>query len=316
MSLRNGIFVIVLCSGAILQARRDPVAGSCPDLHAEANLVTVPVNVFDPRNRIVNHLDPKFFRVWEDGVEQSIVAVSEEDAPASVGFVFDTSASMGVKLYLARQAVREFLQSANPEDEFFLLPFDSHPGSVTGFTSRSADILGQLANAKPAGTTALLDAIQAAFLNMRRAKYERRAIVIISDGGDNHSRTTKTDILRMSREADAQVYTLGTYEPPAVRHRTPEELTGPELLAGISEQTGGRSFPVHKLSDIADAAIRIGFELRNQYVIAYRPANQDWNGRYRRITVETAAPGFPQLRTYWRQGYYAAAGTACAAPTS
>jgi len=102
--------------------------------------------------------------------------------------------------------------------------------------------LAQLANAKPAGTTALLDAIQAALLNMRRAKYSRRAIIIISDGGDNHSRTTKTDILQMAREADAQMYTLGTYEPPAVRHRTPEEFTGPELLAGISEQTGAGVF--------------------------------------------------------------------------
>jgi VWFA-related protein len=307
---------MVLCSGAILQARQNAAAEGCPALRAEANLVTVPVNVFDAQNRVVNHLDPKFFRVSEDGVEQSIVAVGEEDAPASIGFVFDTSASMGVKLYLARQAVRQFLKSANPEDEFFLLPFDSHPGSATGFTSRPEDIVEQLAHAKPAGTTALLDAIQAAFPNMRRAKYSRRAIIIISDGGDNHSRTTKTDILQMAREADAQVYTLGTYEPPAVRHRTPEEFTGPELLAGISEQTGGRSFPVRKLSDIADAAIRIGFELRNQYVIAYRPANRNWNGQYRRITVETAAPGFPQLRTYWRQGYYAAAETPCAAPTS
>jgi Ca-activated chloride channel family protein len=316
MSLRNGIFAMVLCSGAILQARHNPVAEGCSDLRAEANLVNVPVNVFDSRNRIVNHLAPKFFRVFEDGVEQSIVAVGEDDVPASIGFVFDTSASMGVKLDLSRKAVAEFLKSANADDEFFLLPFDSHPGSITGFTSRSEDILEQLAHARPAGTTAMLDAIQAAFLNMRRAKNTRRAIIIISDGGDNHSRTTKTDILRMAREADAQVYTLGTYEPPAVRHRTPEEFTGPELLAGISEQTGGRSFPVRKSSDIADAAIRIGFELRDQYVIAYRPANQNWNGLYRRITVETTAPGFPQIRTYWRQGYYAATETPCAVPTS
>jgi Ca-activated chloride channel family protein len=316
MSLRNGILTLILCSGAVLLGKQNPVAEGCPALRAEANLVTVPVNVFDTQNRFVNHLDTKFFRVFEDGVEQSIVAIGEEDVPASIGFVFDTSASMGVKLDLSRQAIAEFLKAANPDDEFFLLPFDSRPGAVTGFTSRSEDILEQLAHARPAGTTAMLDAIQAAFLNMRRAKYSRRAIVIISDGGDNHSRTTKTDILRMAREADAQVYTLGTYEPPAVRHRTPEEFTGPELLAGISEQTGGRSFPVRKSSDIADAAIRIGFELRNQYVIAYRPENQNWNGLYRRITVETAAPGFPQLHTYWRQGYYAAAGTSCAVPTS
>jgi Ca-activated chloride channel family protein len=323
--IRNGRYgcalaTLFFCAG-LSPARQTPAAEQsapltgCPVLRAEANLVNVPVNVFDSQNRVVNHLDPKYFRVFEDGIEQSIVAVGEDDVPASIGFVFDTSASMGAKLDLSRQAVAEFLKSANPDDEFFLLPFDSRPGAVTGFTSRPDDILDQLARAKPAGTTAMLDAIQSAFLNMRRARHARRALIIISDGGDNNSRTTKTDILHMAREADAQVYTLGTYEPPAIRNRTPEELTGPELLAGIAEQTGGRNFPVRRLSDIADAAIRISFELRNQYLIAYRPANQHWDGLYRRITVETAAPGFPQLRAYWRQGYFAAE-TPCAAPTS
>jgi VWFA-related protein len=312
---------MLFCCGAVSSARQAPAGeqperlSGCPVLRAQANLVTVPVNVFDSRNRVVSHLDPTVFRVYEDGIEQPVIAVGEDDAPASIGFVFDTSASMGVKLELSRQAVAEFLKSANPDDEFFLLPFDSRPGALTGFTNRPEDILDQLARAKPAGTTAMLDAIQSAFVNIRRARHTRRAIIIISDGGDNHSRTTKTDILRMAREADAQVYTLGTYEPPAVRHRTPEEFTGPELLADISEQTGGRNFPVRRLSDIADAAIRIGFELRNQYLIAYRPSNQNWNGLYRRIAVETTAPGFPQLHAYWRQGYYAAE-TRCASPTS
>ena len=120
----------------------------------------------------------------------------------------------------------------------------------------------------------------------------------------------------MAREADAQVYALGTYESPGVRRRTAEELTGPELLTEISEQTGGRSFPVRKPSDLTDAAIRIGLELRDQYVIAYRPLNENWDGAYRRITVEPARqPGLPPLRLYWRQGYYAA-GLPCSRPTS
>jgi VWFA-related protein len=222
---------------------------------------------------------------------------------------------MGAKLNLSRQAVAEFLRFANPEDESFLLPFDSRPGAVTGFSNRSEDILNQLASVKSSGTTAMLDAIHAAFVNIRKAHNARRAIVIVSDGGDNHSRTTKTEILRLAREADAQVYAIGTYEPPAARHRSVEEWTGPELLAGIAEQTGGRSFPVRQASDIVDAAIRIGFELHNQYLIAYRPANQNWNGQYRRITVEAEAPGFPQLRLYWRQGY-SAVSSPCTVPAS
>jgi Ca-activated chloride channel family protein len=313
---------MVLCGGAALtwRATAGEPAGDlnlpgCAGFRADANLVVVPVNVFDSRNRVVNHLDAQSFRVFEDGVEQRIV-VGEDDAPASIGFVLDTSLSMGAKLDQARQAVEELLRSANPADEFFLLPFDSKPGAVTGFTSRAEDIEEQLARVKPSGTTALLDAIQRAFVNIRKAHNARRAIIIISDGGDNHSRATKLDIRRMALEADAQVYAVGTYEPLAARHRSVEELTGPELLTGISEESGGRSFPVQRSSDIVDAAIRIGFQLRNQYLIEYRPANQNWNGLYRSITVEVTQPfGFPQLRASWRQGYYGLP-QPCVVPTS
>jgi VWFA-related protein len=313
IGLHGCLFVTAFCGVAVLQAGQEPPG--CAVFRADTSLVTVPVNVFDSQNRVVNHLDPKAFQVFEDGVEQRIESVGSDDAPVSVGFVFDTSGSMGTKLNLSRQAVGEFLRFANPEDESFLLPFDSRPGAVTGFSNRSEDILNQLASLKSAGTTAMLDAIQAAFLNIRKAHNARRAIIIVSDGGDNHSRTTKTEILRLAREADAQVYAIGTYEPPAARHRSIEESTGPELLAGIAEQTGGRSFPVRQASDIVDAAVRIGFELHNQYLIAYRPANQEWNAQYRRITVEAEAPGFPQLRLYWRHGYNAVA-SPCTVPAS
>ncbi len=325
MSLRNGygrylcVFAMLLC-GVVLPAKQNPAVEApglpgCASFRADANLVNVPVNVFDSQNRIINHLDPRYFRIFEDGVEQQIVALGEDDTPASIGFVFDTSASIGAKLDLSRHAIAEFLKSANPQDEFFFLPFGSQSGAVIGFTNRSEEILDQVAHAKSGGTTAMLDAIRAAFLNIRKAHNARRAIIIVSDGGDNHSRATKSDIRRMTREADAQVYALGTYELPGVRRRTAEELTGPELLAEISEQSGGRSFPVRKPSDIMDAAIRIGLELRDQYQIQYRPANQIWNGLYRRITVEVAPPGFLQLRAYWRQGYYAAE-SPCLLPTS
>ncbi len=307
-------FAFVLLCGALSSPARQNTP-ECGSIRAEANLVTVPVSVFDSRNRVVSHLGAEAFRVFEDGAEQRIDAVGEEDVPASIGFVLDTSGSMGVKIDLARDAILRFLKTANPDDEFFLLPFDSHPGAVTGFTSRIEDIAEQLTRVRPAGTTAMLDAIQTAFVRMRRARHARRAIIIVSDGGDNHSRVTKTEILRLAREAEVQVYALGTYEPPATRHRTPEEFTGPELLATIAEQSGGRSFPARRLSDISDAAIRIGFELRSQYVIAYRPGNRNWDGRYRHIIIETDAPGFPQLHAYWRQGYYSPQ-AACAEATS
>jgi Ca-activated chloride channel homolog len=321
MNLRR-FYPILLGSCAVLTAWQSPAGESpaslstCNNFRADANLVTVPVSVFDSQNRLVNHLDSNHFRVFEDGVEQRIVAVGEDDVPISVGFVFDTSASMGAKLDLSRQAVAEFLKSANPGDEFFLLPFDSRPGALIGFTNRSDEIMAQLARSKPYGRTAMLDAIQTAFLNLRKAHHTRRALIVVSDGGDNHSRATQMEIRQMAREADVEVFALGTYEPPGVRRRTGEELGGPELLARISEETGGRSFPVRKTSDIMDAALRIGFDLRNQYLVEYHPLNQNWNGKYRGITVEVAQlPGFSRLRVNWRQGYYGAA-QPCVAPTS
>jgi Ca-activated chloride channel homolog len=310
--------LIALVTGAVLAARSEESPANlstCASFRADANLVTVPVSVFDPRNRLVNHLNSNDFRVFEDGVEQQIVSVGEDDVPISVGFVFDTSASMGAKLDISRQAIAEFLRSANPEDEFFLLPFDSRPGAAIGFTDRS-EIMALLARLKPYGQTAMLDAIRAAFLNLRKAHHARRALIIVSDGGDNHSRATYADIRRIVREADVEVFALGTYEPIGVRRRSQEELTGPELLARISDETGGRSFPVQKISDIMGAAIRIGFDLRNQYLIEYHPANQNWNGMYRTIAVEVAPPpGFPRMRVNWRQGYYGAV-QPCVAPAS
>ena len=172
MRLRNiRLFGILLCFGAVLHAHDFPAEepSGCASFRADSDLVIVPVNAFDAQNRIVNHLDPEYFRVFEDGVEQPVVAVGEEDTPVSVGIVFDTSASIGPKIDLARQAVAEFLKTANPADEFFFLPFDSRPGELIGFTSRQRDILDQVAQAKTGGTTAMLDAIQTAFLNIRKA---------------------------------------------------------------------------------------------------------------------------------------------------
>ena len=316
------ILSLLAVCGALSFARRSPpdaapdLLSGCSALRAEANLVNVPVSVFDSGNRVVNHLTARAFHVFEDGVEQHVIALGQDDLPVSIGFIVDTSASMGIKVDAARQAVAEFMRSANPDDEFFLLPFDSHPGTVTGFTAQPGEILARLQMARPAGATALLDAIQTAFRTLPKARRERRVLVVISDGGDNRSRVTKSEILRMAREADAQVFTLGTYEPASVRHRTPEEFSGPELLTTIAEQSGGRSFPVRRLSDIADAAFRIGFEIRNQYAIAYRPSNQNWDGLYRHIAVKIDAPGFPDLHAYWRQGYYAAPPVCAVPPTS
>jgi Ca-activated chloride channel family protein len=213
---------------------------------------------------------------------------------------------MGHKLSKARQAVRQFLATANPEDEFFLVQFNDHAEILQRFTTSADEIQNRLTFLRSKGRTALLDAIYLALHEMKRAKNPRKAILVISDGGDNGSRYSEGEIMSLIRESDTQVYAIGIYEPLGSRGRTAEELAGPGLLTEIAEQTGGRQFAVENLSELPDIAGNIGVELRNQYVLGYSPSNEERDGKYRRVEVKLVQPrGLPPLRAYWRRGYYA-----------
>ena len=275
-------------------------------LRVDTTLVLVPVTVVDPLNRFVTGLTKEYFEIYEDKVKQEIAVFSSEDAPLSVGIVFDMSGSMGSKIHKAREAVAEFFKTTNPEDEFFLITFNDAPQLAYGFTHETEEIQSRLTFTRSKGRTALLDAIYLAVHQMRKAKNPRKALLVISDGGDNSSRYTEREIENLVREADVQIYAIGIFEPLGVRSRTPEELAGPSLLSELAEQTGGRHFPVENLNDLPDIAAKIGLALRNQYVIGYHPKNQRRDGKYRKIRVKLKQPkGLPPLRAYYRLGYYA-----------
>ncbi len=286
---------------------RDPSLAPRPaNIRVDKTLVLVNVTVTTPLNQIVTGLRKEHFRIFEDKVEQTITEFSAEDAPLSVGLVFDVSGSMGAKLHKAREAAAEFFKTANPEDEFFLITFSDRPRLVVPFTHEVEEIQNQLAFTQSKGRTALLDALYMAIHHMKKARNPRRAILVISDGGDNSSRYTQSEIRNLVREADVQIYAIGIFEPLASRGRTPEELAGPTLLSQLAEQTGGRHFPVENINDLPDIAAKIGIELRNQYVLGYTPTNQAKDGKYRRIRVQLVQPkGLPPLRAYYRTGYYA-----------
>jgi VWFA-related protein len=223
-----------------------------------------------------------------------------------VGIVFDTSGSMGQKLEKSRQAVSQFFKSANPEDEFFLVEFNDRPELVNPFTTSLEEIQNKLTFTQSKGRTALLDAVYLALHTMKKARNPRKALLIISDGGDNSSRYTESEIKNLVREADVQIYAIGIFEPMSSRGRSAEELSGPGLLSEIAEQTGGRHFPVENLNDLPDVAAKIGIELRNQYLLGYTPTNSGRDGKYRRVQVKLVQPrGLPPLRASWRLGYYA-----------
>jgi len=293
-----------------IQPRAKPSGKTAPaprsNIRVDTTLVQIPVTVTDPLNRFVTGLEVENFRVFEDKVEQKLVQFSNEDAPLAIGVVFDCSGSMGNKMDKARQAVSQFFKTANPEDEFFLVSFNDNPTLVIGFTSNTEEILNKLTFTQSKGKTALLDGIYMAMNEMKKAKNPRKALLVISDGGDNNSRFTEGEIKNRVKEADVQVYAIGIYEPVSARGRTAEELSGPSLLTEVAELTGGRQFPVENLNELPDIATKIGIELRNQYVLFYSPTNQERDGKYRRVKVTLVQPkGLPPLRPFWRTGYYA-----------
>lgn len=276
------------------------------NIRVDSTLVLIPVTVTDPLNRFVTGLDRENFRVFEDKAEQRVVQFSSEDAPLSVGVVFDCSGSMGSKLEKSRQAVAQFFKTANPEDEFFLVQFSDRAEMVHAFTTNIEEIQNRLTFTQSKGKTALLDGIYMALHQMKKGKNPRKALLVISDGGDNNSRYTESEIKNLVREADVQIYAIGIYEPISSRGRTAEELSGPGLLTDIAEQTGGRQYSVENLNELPDIAAKIGIELRNQYILGYSPSNQERDGKYRRVQVKLVQPrGLPPLRAFWRTGYYA-----------
>ena len=285
-----------------------PTETRAPNIRVDSTVVLINVTVTDPLNRFVTGLEKEHFRLFEDKAEQKITHFASEDAPLSVGLIFDTSGSMGNKLQKSRMAANQFFKTANPEDEFFLVEFNSRPELVQSFTHNIEEIQNKLTFTQAKGRTALLDAVYLGLNHMKKARNTRKAILIISDGGDNRSRYTESEIKNLVREADVQIYAIGIYEPIGARGRSAEELSGPGLLTEISEQTGGRHFPVENLNELPDIAAKVGIELRNQYVIGYTPANLERDGKYRRVQVKLVQPrGLPPLRAFWRQGYYAPA---------
>ena len=275
-------------------------------LRVDVELALVNVVVTDPYNRLVTGLDSDNFRVFEDSVEQEIVNFSSEDVPISIGVIFDCSGSMSNKLGKAREAAIEFFRTANPEDEFFLVSFNERAELASSFTNSVEDLQSRLMLTSSKGRTALLDAIYLGLSQMRRAHNAKRALLILSDGGDNHSRYDEGDIKRLVKEADTQLYAIGIFDPLEYRGRTPEELNGPSLLSEITEMTGGRVFAAGNVNELPDIATKIGLELRNQYVLGYRPSNKTHDGRWRRIKIKLRPPrGLPQLSVYSKTGYYA-----------
>ncbi|HEV2731224.1 MAG TPA: VWA domain-containing protein, partial [Terriglobales bacterium] len=263
-----------------LKARSKPIK-------VDVNLVLLPVTITDVLNRPVTGLEKDNFKVFEGKEPQEIRHFSGEDTPVSLGVIFDTSGSMSSKIDRAREAIVEFFKTSNPQDEFFMIAFSNKPEELSDFTSSVEDIQGKLLYTMPKGRTALLDAVYFGISKMRQARYQRKALLIISDGGDNRSRYTEGEIKSLVKEGDVLIYAIGIYDH---YFPTEEERLGPQLLSDIAELSGGRAFTVDNPNDLADIATKIGIELRNQYVLGYHPNTLVRDGKWHKVKVKLVPP--------------------------
>jgi VWFA-related protein len=270
-------------------------------IRVNSNLVLIPVTVNDPLNRPVSGLEKENFRLFDEKVQQAITTFAMDDEPIAAGLVFDTSGSMGDKLQRSRMAAAVFFKIADPEDEFFLVEFDSQPRLVVPLTQDTGRIEQELTFSRSRGSTALLDAIYMALQQMHKSTKNKKALLIISDGGDNNSRYTVKEVNTLIQESDTLIYAIGVFGGGS----TPEEAGGPGLLSHIAEQTGGRMFFANA-AELPDVAKKIGIELRNRYILGYSPENQIRDGKYHHVTVKMVPPrGLPPLQAHWRNGYNA-----------
>ena len=269
------------------------------EFRADSDLVLVPVSVTDSAHRAITGLGRRALRVFDDKAEQTVLHFARKDAPVSIGIVFDSSGSMKDKLQKSREAVDQFLGGANPEDEFFLVEFSNRARLTVPFTKDTGEIHDRLRRAEPHGRTALLDAVLLAMDSMKTARHSRRALLILSDGGDNDSRYTQSEMRTRLRESDLWIYAMGIYD----RHTAflPEEAgAGRNLLESLAAETGGRHYAVERIAELPEVAARIGLELRNQYVLGFRPSNPKNDYHHVQVKLVDAR----DMRVSWRPGYW------------
>ncbi|MFZ0911346.1 MAG: VWA domain-containing protein [Candidatus Acidiferrales bacterium] len=273
-------------------------------MKVDVDMTLVNVTVTDPYGRLVTGLEQNNFRVFEDNTEQEVVRFSSEDVPISMGVIFDMSGSMADKFEKSRLAAVQFFKTANPQDEFCLVDFNDRAQLASPFTPSVEELQDRLMYSSAHGQTALFDGVYLGLSQMKGAQNSKKALLIISDGGDNHSRYSETDVRKYLKEADVQLYAIGIFDQG--EFKTIEEKEGPELLSEMTELTGGRTFTVSNLSDLPDVASKISMELRNQYVLGYRPSDRARDGRWRKIKVRLRPPkGLPPLQVFARTGYFA-----------
>jgi Ca-activated chloride channel family protein len=271
------------------------------NIRIDVNMALVPVTVLDTMGHNVMGLGKNNFRVIDGSEARPIVSFGRSDAPVSVGLIFDCSRSMREKFKIAREAPAQLFKQLNPDDESFLITVADQPRLQQNFTSAFNDIQNALLFTNPNGTTSLLDGIYMGLQKIRKAHNPRKALIVVSDGGDNTSRYTLRELAALAAESDTQIFSICLFDKP----QTAEELDGPGLLNKLALASGGINYMIQDIHEMQSAFGKVGVTLHNQYVLGYYPPDNAPAGKYRKITVQLLLPnGLPKLHIYSRNGYF------------
>jgi VWFA-related protein len=266
-----------------------------PNLRVDSDLILVPVSVVDQQNHPVTGLTRENFRVFDDGVERTLTNFAMEDEPVAVGLVFDHSGSVMQVMHNESVATSTFLKISNPADEYFLVEFASKPEVAVPMSKGNEEVQYRILVTKNGGLTALHDAVILGLNELKKSTFNRKALLVVTDGGENHSRYSRKELEDVVNESDALIY--------AIAFRTGDSNF--ELLKWMTELSGGRMFPAEP-QDMPDIAAKIGLELRNRYVLGFSASGIPRDGKVHNLRVQLIPPhGMPPLKASWRRAYKA-----------
>lgn len=309
---RLSFLLVLLVFSSIASLAQPPVASPTPPIDDDekpiainTDLVTLTLTVTDNYGRYVSGLTQKAFTVFDNNEEQEITFFSDTDAPVSVGILFDISGSMnGEKIQRARKALERFINTSHPNDEYFLIAFNTRAQLLLDRTRNGEAVLQKLTLVQPKANTALYDAVYLGIERVTRGSHQKKAILIISDGQDNSSRYNYTEVKRLSKESDVNIYSVGIMD--GNDSGSSNGMLGQGLLVDLSSVTGGQAFFPSTNVEMDEIFERIALELRHQYSIGYTPKNFSPDGKWRKVKVKVKPPrGLPRLVVRNREGYYA-----------
>jgi Ca-activated chloride channel family protein len=308
------VLMVAAAIGASAQPQKpEPAGGGDYRISLEVDLVLLDVTVLDRKGHFVTDLDRDSFRVYEDGRPQKIEVFQGRDVPAAVGLVVDNSGSMRGKREQVIAASVAFAQSSNPADEMFVVNFNEEVSmglpAGTEFTGDPEQLRAALARSAPAGQTALYDAVTRALDHLQKARLGRKALIVVSDGGDNSSLLDFRQMLQKAQQSNATIYTIALIN-------SEDRDQNPSVLKRLAKETGGDFSRPSQAAEVLEICRRIAADLRNQYVVGYVPSNTNRDGSYRSIKVTASAPGKGQLKVRTRTGYFATAGQPAGAEES